>query len=123
MSEYEFIILISLLRQEAAGFQWQFFSIWSAYMLVVYFVGRKFPNVYVYILTLLYTVFVIVPTMGFLLAMENQYSLIELYLAAYPDSAIVNTEPLNTPLLILLVNSLGWAISIVFMFHIRKAKT
>ncbi len=41
MSDYEFIILISLLRQEAAGFQWQFFSIWSAYMLVVYFVGLK----------------------------------------------------------------------------------
>ena len=62
MSEYEFISLISLLRQEAAGFQWQFFSIWSAYMLVVYFIGRNFPDLYVYILTLLYTVFVIVPT-------------------------------------------------------------
>ncbi len=98
MSEYEFISLISLLRQEAAGFQWQFFSIWSAYMLVIYFIGQKFPNTYIYILTLLYTVFVIVPTMGFLLAMENQYSLIELYLEAYPDSAIVSEEPLNTPL-------------------------
>lgn len=122
MSEYEFISLISLLRQEAAGFQWQFFSIWSAYMLVIYFIGRKFPNTYIYILTLLYTVFEIVPTMGFLLAMENQYSLIELYLQAYPDSAIVSKEPLNIPLVIFLVNSLGWVISIVFMFHTRKAK-
>lgn len=122
MSEYEFISLISLLRQEAAGFQWQFFSIWSAYMLVVYFIGRNFPNLYVYILSLLYTVFVMVPTMGFLLAMENQYSLIELYLQTYPGSAIVNAEPLNTPMIILFVNSLGWTISIVFMFHIRKAK-
>jgi hypothetical protein len=122
MSEYELISLISLLRQEAAGFQWQFISIWSAYMLVVYFIGRNFPNVYIYILTLLYTVFVLVPTMGFLLAMENQYSLIELYLQSYPNSAIVSAEPINTPLIILFVNSLGWAISIVFMFHIRKAK-
>ncbi len=122
MSEYEIISLISLLRQEAASFQWQFFSIWSAYMLVVYFIGRNFPNLYVYILTFLYTVFVIVPTMGFILAMENQYSLIDLYLQAYPDSAIINEEPIKTPMIILFVNSLGWTISIVFMFHIRKAK-
>ncbi len=92
-------------------------------MLVVYFIGRNFPNLYVYILSVLYTIFVIVPTMGFILAMENQYSLIELYLQSYPDSAIAAEEPINTPLVILFVNSLGWAISIVFMFHIRKAKS
>jgi len=120
MTEYEFITLISLLRQEAATFQWQFFSIWSAYMLVIYFVGQRFSTLYVLILTGLYTVFVFVPTMGFLVVMENQYSLIELYLQTFPISTIIDEEPINTPLVILSLDILGWLISILFMLHMRK---
>jgi hypothetical protein len=107
MSEYEFLDLISTFRQEAVAHQMAYFAVWSAYMVAVYLIGRELSGTYAALPTLVYTVFVIVPAFGFQVAMKNQYSVIDAYLATFPASALAEPEIVDVPLIILAVDVIG----------------
>lgn len=71
MTENDFLTLLSNLREEATV-QAQFFvTIFSAYILVVYAVGRKISNLYLSLLTLTYTLFVAIPVIASNVAVSN----------------------------------------------------
>lgn len=120
MSEYEYLDLISTLRQESVTHQMAFFTIWSAFIVLIYFVGRKLSTLYVVPLTIIYTAFVVVTAFGFQVAMQNQYAVIGSYLAAHPSSALVQQEAINVRLIILGVDVVGWVMSILFLIHRRR---
>jgi hypothetical protein len=123
MSEYEFLDLISTLRQESIAHQTSFFTLWSAYVLLIYFVGHKLSRLYVIPLTIVYTAFAIVTALGFQVAMLNQYAVIDSYLAAFPDTALAEHDPIDVRLTILGVDIIGWILSILFFFHRRRIST
>ncbi|MGD8324137.1 MAG: hypothetical protein PVF50_07200 [Gammaproteobacteria bacterium] len=97
-----------------------FFTIWSAYVLLIYFVGQKLSTLYVVPLTVVYTAFAIVTALGFQVAMLNQYSVIDAYLVAYPETALTEHDPLDVRLTILGVDIVGWVLSILFLVHRRN---
>jgi hypothetical protein len=74
-------------------------------------------------LTIVYTAFAIVTALGFQVAMLNQYAVIDSYLAAFPDTALAEHDPIDVRLTILGVDIIGWILSILFFFHRRRIST
>ena len=120
MTEYEYINLISTLRSEAAGHETGFFAFWSAYVVGVYLVGRELPRLYAVLVSALYVAVASIPAFGFLLAIENQYAVIGLYIAAYKDAAITGENSFAVPLVILSVDAIASIAAIVFLIQRRR---
>ncbi len=120
MSEYEYINLISTLRSEAAGHETDFFAFWSAYVVVVYLVGRELPRLYAVLVSVLYAACAAIPALGFLLAVEDQYAVIALYIAAYKDAAITGTNSEAVPLIVLPVDVIASVGAIAFLIQRRR---
>ena len=120
MSEYEYINLISTLRSEAAGHETDFFAFWSAYVVVIYLVGRELPRIYAVLLSALYVACAAMPAVGFLLAVSDQYAVIELYVAAYKDAAIMGVNSDAVLLIVLAVDVVASIGAIAFLIHRRR---
>ncbi len=120
MTQYEYINLISTLRSEAAGHEMDFFAIWSAYVVVIYLVGRELPRLYAVLMSVLYVACAAIPAFGFQLAVENQYAVIGLYIAAYKDAAIMGTNSVAVPLIVLSVNAIASMAAIAFLIQRRR---
>jgi hypothetical protein len=120
MTEYEYINLISTLRSEAAGHETDFFAFWSAYVVVIYLVGRELSRVYAVLLSVLYVACAAMPAVGFLLAVSDQYAVIELYVTAYKDAAIMGVNSDAVLLIVLAVDVIASIAAIVFLIHRRR---
>ena len=120
MTEYEYINLISTLRSEAAGHETDFFAFWSAYVVVIYLVGRELPRIYAVLLSALYVACAAMPAVGFLLAVSDQYAVIELYVAAYKDAAIMGVNSDAVLLIVLAVDVVASIGAIAFLIHRRR---
>jgi hypothetical protein len=121
MTQYEYINLISTLRSEAAGHEMDFFAIWSAYVVVIYLVGRELPRLYAVLVSALYLACAAIPALGFQLAVENQYAVIRSYIAAYKDAAIMGANSVAVPLIVLSVDAIASVAAITFLIHRRRA--
>ncbi len=122
MTEYEYIYLISELRQETAIHAMNFFAIWSAYLLTVYIVIRNLSGLYTFLLTFIYSLFIYAPARASQASIENTYNLIDRYQMTYPQSALMEPVTNIVDILLLIVHLIAWAISILFMIHRRKSK-
>lgn len=89
-------------------------------MVVTYLVGHELSKLYVVLLSIVYTAFLVAPAFGFQVAMQNQYAVIDSYLAAYPSTALAQREAINVPMIILAVDIVGWLLSILFLIHRRS---
>jgi hypothetical protein len=118
MSEYEFRILISALNEEAAAHAMNYFTVWSAYLLVGYFVGRNLNAIYTFCLTIIYTFFVFVPGLSSYEASKSITAITLQYSSEFIDEPL--SEGLNVSLLFVFVYVVAWIMSIIFMYHRRK---
>lgn len=122
MSEFDYLDLLSSLREEATV-QAQFFvAVFSAYILTVYFVGRKLSAIYITLLTICYSLFIITPILASHVAVSQITSVAHQYAADFPDAMVEHVlvaqlPAFNTTLLIVC-----WILSIVFMFSHRRAR-
>lgn len=120
MTEYEFVSLISDLRTESAIHAMNFFAIWSAFIIVVYFVGNRISKIYSIFLAVLYTFFAIAPATTFFGVLRNIYSTIDRYHLAFPDTAYVQSVGVPITNILLFVYIFAWLVSIAFLIHTRK---
>lgn len=120
MTENDYLTLLSNLREEGTV-QAQFFvTVFSAYILVIYAVGKKLSNLYLSLLTLTYSLFLAIPVLASNVAVSNITAVAEKYALQYPDAVIEhvlipNLAFYNTALLIFC-----WLLSVGFMLSNRK---
>jgi hypothetical protein len=120
MTENEYLILISNLREEATV-QTQFFiAIFSAYILVIYAVGKKLSTLYLSLLTLSYSLFIAIPIIASRVAISNIAAIAESYAIKYPDAIVEHVlipylPSFSTALLIFC-----WCLSIAYMLTNRR---
>jgi hypothetical protein len=120
MTENEYLILLSNLREEST-IQTQFFvAIFSAYILAIYAVGQKLSPLYLCFLTLSYSLFIAIPILASRVAISNSTAVAERYAIEYPDGIVEHVlipylPSFNTALLIFC-----WLLSIAYMLVSRR---
>lgn len=120
MTENEYLILLSNLREESTV-QTQFFvAVFSAYILAIYAVGQKLPPLYLSLLTLSYSLFIAIPIMASRVAISNSTAVAERYAVEFPDAIVEHVlipylPSFNTALL-----TFCWLLSIAYMLTNRR---
>ena len=122
MSEFEYLNLLSSLRQEATV-QTQFFvGVFSAFVLTTYFAGKKLSSIYLALLTVCYSLFIITPILASHVAVSQITSVAHQYASDYPNAMVEHTLIAQLPVLSTLLLLLCWLLSIFFMLSHRKNK-
>ncbi|MFK7865469.1 MAG: hypothetical protein AB8B95_14735 [Pseudohongiellaceae bacterium] len=122
MTENEYLILLSSLREEGS-IQAQFFvAIFSAYILAIYTVGKELSKQYLMLLTLSYTLFIAIPALASHVAVSNIVEVAESFSQAYPDAMVEHTLVPYMPVYNSLLLVFCWLLSIIFTLTHRREK-
>jgi len=122
MTEFEVLTLLSQLRNEGATHATAFFTVWSAFLLVAFFVAKDLSRTYAVILSALYTFYLLAPTGAMITTLGTLYSVS----AAHQQmtETVASSPPIPwaaaMPIVIPAIYLVAWATSILFLFHRRK---
>ena len=119
MSEYELLELTSVYRSETGFHILNFIYVMFGYVAVAYVVGERLSRFQVYAITALYTMFIPLPVIAGLEACETIISMYEEHWDTYPATTFKFIVPYSFELIIATV-FLSWAISITFMYQVRR---
>lgn len=120
MTENEYLILLSNLREEAT-IQSQFFvAIFSAFILVIYAVGKKLSTLYLSLLTLSYSLFIAVPILASMVAVSNIVAVAASYAREYPEAIIEHVLVPYLPFYNITLLIFCWLLSIAYMMLSRR---
>ena len=121
MSEYEVLELISTYREEGGFHVMNFAAAMFGYVAAAYFVGKSLTRFQTISITILYSLFVPGPMAACYEATVSMRTLSSTYADQYATavsaSGLDNFAPIIVPGTIII----GWIISIVFMYQVRKA--
>ena len=118
MDDYEAIQAMYAIREVLASDAMNFISIMSAYLAVAYVVGKRLSRFQVWSISCLYTVWVAAPATATYIALRDVGALNEKIAVGHLDANLMVQYPIVLPLLM----SLSWLVSIVFMLQTRKAR-
>ena len=122
MSEFEYLDLLSNLREEATV-QTQFFvAVFSAFVITIYFAGKKLSSIYLALLTVCYSLFIITPILASHVAVSQITSVAKQYASDYPNAIVEHTLIGQLPALSTILLIVCWLLSVLFMFSHRKNK-
>jgi hypothetical protein len=112
MDKYQALETLYVMRGVAAQDAMNFFTLLSAYLIVAYIAGSKLTAFQVWAISILYSVFSLGPIAGFYVGV------LDMKLIEY-GNPVLQTE---FPMLVPVIMGLAWAISIYFMYNVRKTK-
>ncbi|MEH6557056.1 MAG: hypothetical protein V7459_17650 [Oceanicoccus sp.] len=123
MSEYEYMILLSTLKSEAAVHGEHVVTAISAYVLVVFFASNKLPTLFTSLLTLVYSCFMIVPVYSSYAAADQAIKVGIRYSTEYPEGFRYLKGDGNFTEAILVLYFVAWLLSICFaIYRFRSAR-
>jgi len=118
MSEFEVAELITLLMAEAGRTTMDFITVLFAYFVLTHFVGAKLERAYIVILTIVYSLFCILPILGAYQAGTMLFKVVQSNPEAGKYLGIeVAFNPGIAPVVVL---GLAWFLSLTYMFQVRK---
>ena len=123
MSEAEFIELIEMGFNDAAFHAMNYVSILFAFLIMAYLVGRRLSKFQVWSVSILYSIFIILPAFGTIRTFALATKLIGSFHVEYPEPAsnyfpFYSVADLFT-LLISIVLAAAWVLSIIFLLNSR----
>lgn len=122
MTEYEYLNLLSTLREEGA-IQSQFFvAIFSAYILAIYAVGKKLSTLSISVLTLCYTLFMVPTILSSAVSASNITAVARDYSVKYPQALVEHLVIPNLHLYYSLLLIFCWLLSVGYMMTTRYGK-
>ena len=110
MEHYQALETIYVIRGVLAQDAMNYFTIFSAYLIITYLVGDKLTNFQAYAVSLLYSVFCLGPIVGFYLAVIDLNTI---------DHG-ARAPQVEIPYLVPSIMLLSWLVSIIFMVNVRK---
>ena len=120
MTENEYLILLSNLREEGTV-QAQFFvALFSAYIVVIYAVGKDLSAHYLTLLTISYSLFMVIPITASHVAVSNIVAVAKNYALEYPDAIIEHVLIPYLPIYNVGLLVFCWLLSIAFMVSRRS---
>jgi hypothetical protein len=121
MSEYEYLTLLSTLREEAT-IQIQFFmAVFSAYILVIYFSGKQLSLTFLSLLSITYSCFIISPIIAYHTTASNLTAVAARYALDYPEAMVEHVLVDNIANTTAALFILCWVLSVLFMISHRKS--
>ena len=124
MTEFEYLELITLLRENLGFHSMNIFGVLAAYVVVVYFSSRELSTMQISIITVLYSYFLALPIGASRITVSNLIDVSQKYVLEFPDRMV---SQLHAPdaILYLIPYSyiISWAASILFMVQWRSRST
>jgi hypothetical protein len=124
MSPAEYIELLQNGGINVATHAMNFIALMFAYLITAYFVGTKLNRYQVWAVSILYSVFVVLPARAAVLGLEQILSLTEMFYRDHPAVAEefygeVFTVPVVDPRYLAVILLVAWAVSLGFMISER----
>lgn len=118
MTEYEIIDLINSSQQTTIAASMAFVTLCSAYVVAVHLVARKLPIFFLILLTVGYSLWVIMPMVGMYTTTNRIVELVAQLAALQENVPYVEPDPIffNTAIL-----AFFWASSVMYMIYVRRA--
>jgi hypothetical protein len=124
MTEYEYLELITLLRENMGFHSMNVFGVLAAYVMVVYFSGRELSAMQISVITVLYSLFLTLPIGAMRVSVSNLIDISQKYVLEFPDRVVSQIHAPNALLYFIPYSYIiAWAASILFMVQWRSRGT
>jgi len=124
MTESDYIELIILAKSSAGTNANNFIAVMFAYIVASYFVGESLSRIQAWGISIIYSLFTLLPIYGVYLDIGLNYSLQQEFHATFPDEAIkLYSGTSGSGVMIFFVPALlaaAWLASILHMAYIRR---
>lgn len=126
MTEFEFLEAVYLASDSLATSAINFFTIFLAYVIAAHFAGKGLSSVVAGFVSIVYSLFLVGPSIGIIRGTEAAQNLTIQYHMQYPDGVLFPSA--NVGLSLLLVFTLGpplmgWVGSLVYMHVVIRRST
>jgi hypothetical protein len=120
MTEYEYLEILALVREQTATDAMNCLVIISAYLVAAYVVGRRIPSMLLWPIAILYTLFLFGPTAATAMGFQRMNALTLDFSNQFPDSSLIEPLPTLAPYSTPGVVVAGWVLSLIFTIYIRR---